>query len=160
MKRVHPTSEVYSQNIADNTNIWQHSVVLEGAVIGSDCNICSHTFIDNDVVLGNNVTIKNGVYLYEGITIENDVFIGPNATFTNDKNPRSKQFQEKVVRTTLCKGASIGAGAVLVGPLIIGEYAMVGAGAVVTKDVRPYALVVGNPAKEVGKVDEGGNVIK
>lgn len=160
MTTIHPTAEVHSKHVAENTHIWQHSVVLEGAIIGSNCNICSHTFIENDVLLGNNVTIKNGVYLWDGITLEDDVFVGPNATFTNDKNPRSKQFQDKVVRTTVKKGASIGAGAVLIGPVTIGEYAMVGAGAVVTKDVSPYTLVVGNPAKVIGKVNENGIVIK
>lgn len=160
MGTIHHTAEVQSKRVSETTNIWQYAVVLEGALIGANCNICSHTFIENDVVIGNNVTVKNGVQLWDGIILEDDVFIGPNATFTNDKNPRSKRFQNDVVRTIVRKGASIGAGAVLVGPVMIGEYAMVGAGAVVTRDVPAYALVVGNPAKVVGRVDENGMVIK
>lgn len=160
MANIHPTAEVQSKRIGEGTNIWQHSVVLGGAVIGQNCNICSHTFIENDVVIGDNVTIKNGVYLWDGITIEDNVFIGPNATFTNDKHPRSKQFQEEVARTNIKRGASIGAGAVLIGPITIGEYAMIGAGAVVTKHVPAFMLVVGNPAKVVGKVNENGCVIR
>ncbi len=160
MANIHHTAEVHSTRVSDSTNIWQHVVVLEGAVIGSNCNICGHTFIENDVVIGNSVTVKNGVYLWDGTTLEDNVFVGPNATFTNDKNPRSKRFQTEVARTVVKKGASIGAGAVLVGPLTIGEYAMVGAGAVVTRDVPAYSLVVGNPAKVVGKVNKNGTVIK
>ena len=160
MITIHPTAEVHTKHIGEKTNIWQHAVVLEGATIGQNCNICGNTFIENEVVIGNNVTIKHGVYLWDGITIEDDVFIGPNATFTNDKNPRSKQFQAEVVRTTVKRGSSIGAGAVLVGPITIGEYAMVGAGAVVTKDVAEHTLVVGNPAKMVAKVNKQGIVVR
>ena len=159
MVTIHPTAEVHSQHIAEGTYVWQHSVVLEGAVIGKNCNICSHSFIENDVKIGDSVTVKNGVYLWDGISLEDDVFIGPNATFTNDKTPRSKQYQAEVVRTMVKKGASIGAGAVLIGPISIGEFAMVGAGAVVTKDVPAYTLVVGNPARVVGKVKEDGTVV-
>ncbi len=106
--------------------------------------------------IGNNVTIKSGVYLWDGITLEDNVFVGPNATFTNDKKPRSKQHQSQVMRTVVKEGASIGAGAVLIGPIQIGRYAMIGAGAVVTKDVPEYSLVVGNPGRVVGKVNEQG----
>lgn len=160
MITIHPTAEVQTKHIGEKTSIWQHAVVLEGATIGQSCNICGNTFIENEVVIGNNVTIKHGVYLWDGITIEDDVFIGPNATFTNDKNPRSKLFQEKVRQTIVRRGASIGAGAVIVGPVTIGEYAMVGAGAVVTKDVAEYTLVVGNPAKMVAKVNKNGTVFR
>jgi UDP-2-acetamido-3-amino-2,3-dideoxy-glucuronate N-acetyltransferase len=139
-------SDIQSKNIGDDTKIWQFCVVLPNAVIGDNCNICSHCFIENKVRIGNNVTIKNGVYLYDGIVIEDDVFIGPNASFTNDKHPRSKVYPEQFAQTLIKKGASIGAGAVLLPGITVGEFAMVGAGSVVTKNVPPHALVHGNPA--------------
>lgn len=144
---VHPLADVHASAIGSDTKIWQYSVVLEQARIGSNCNICSHCFIENDVLIGNNVTIKNGVYLFDGMVIEDDVFIGPNATFTNDKFPRSKQWPDTYPRTILRKGASIGAGAVILPGITVGEGAMVGAGAVVTRDVAPDSLVYGNPAR-------------
>lgn len=134
--------------VGKGSKVWAFAHVLGGATIGEDCNICDHTFIENDVKIGDRVTIKCGVYIWDGITIEDDVFIGPNATFTNDMHPRSKQYPEKFAKTYIEKGASIGAGAVLL-PVTISKYAMVGAGAVVTRDVPPYAIVVGNPAKIV-----------
>lgn len=146
---IDPTAEVGTSRIGRGTRIWQHCVVLSGAVIGDDCNINAFCFIENDVVVGDRVTIKCGVYLWDGITIEDEVFVGPNATFSNDKYPRSKRYPDDFMRTVVKKGASIGAGAVLLPGLIIGEGAMVGAGAVVTKDVRAGGLVVGNPAYEV-----------
>ncbi len=143
---IHPYSDVQTSNIGEGTRIWPFCVVLKGAKIGSNCNICSHCFIENDVVIGSDVTIKNGVYLYDGIELEDSVFVGPNATFTNDKNPRSKVFTSPFSKTTVKRGASIGGGAVILPGITIGEHAMIGAGAVVTKDVPPYATVVGNPA--------------
>lgn len=143
---VHSMSDIQSENIGDGTKIWQFCVVLPNAVIGDNCNICSHCFIENKVRIGNNVTIKNGVYLYDGMVIEDDVFIGPNASFTNDKHPRSKIYPEQFAQTLIKKGASIGAGAVLLPGITVGEFAMVGAGSVVTKDVPAHALVHGNPA--------------
>lgn len=143
---VHSMSDIQSENIGDGTKIWQFCVVLPNAVIGDNCNICSHCFIENKVRIGNNVTIKNGVYLYDGMVIEDDVFIGPNASFTNDKYPRSKVYPEQFAQTFIKKGASIGAGAVLLPGITVGEFAMVGAGSVVTKNVPPHALVHGNPA--------------
>jgi UDP-2-acetamido-3-amino-2,3-dideoxy-glucuronate N-acetyltransferase len=121
---------------------------MPGAVIGADCNICDHTYVEGDVVVGDRVTIKSGVYLWDGIRIEDDVFIGPQATFTNDPFPRSRRPFEATI-TTLRRGASIGAGAVILPGLTIGERAMVGAGAVVTKDVPGDAVVLGNPARVV-----------
>jgi len=153
--RIHPSADVQSTAIGASTNIWQYVVVLPHAKIGSDCNICAQVFIENDVVVGDRVTIKNGVQLWDGLRVEDDVFIGPNVTFTNDKFPRSKAHPEKFPVTTVRKGASIGGGATILPGLTIGEFAMVGAGAVVTCDVPPRAIVVGNPARLVGNVPEG-----
>lgn len=125
-------------------------VILDGARIGTGSNICSHCFIENDVVVGNNVTIKSGVQLWDGIRLEDEVFIGPNVTFTNDLMPRSKKYPERFLTTIVRKGASVGGGAVLLPGVTIGEGAMVGAGAVVCKDVDPRAVVVGNPARQIG----------
>ena len=144
---IHPLSDCQSKNIGKNTNVWQFCVVLPNAQIGENCNICSHCFIENDVKIGNNVTIKCGVQLWDGIEIEDNVFIGPNVTFTNDKYPRSKQYPEKFLKTKICKGASIGANSTICPGITIGEKAMIGAGSVVTKDVKSNTLVKGNPAK-------------
>jgi UDP-2-acetamido-3-amino-2,3-dideoxy-glucuronate N-acetyltransferase len=157
---IHPLADVKSKNIGENTSIWQFAIVLEKAVIGSNCNINCHTFIENDVVVGNNVTIKAGVYLWDGIVIEDNVFIGPNTTFTNDKYPRSKQYPDEFLKTIISKNASIGAGSIILGGITIGEFALVGAGAVVTKNVPPYALVTGNPARIIGWVDKKGNKLQ
>ncbi len=148
----HPNAIVESTKVGKGTRIWAFAHVLPGAVIGEDCNLCDHTFIENDVTLGNRVTVKCGVQIWDGITIEDDVFIGPNATFTNDAFPRSKVYPESFARTLVRKGASIGANATILPGLIINQYAMVGAGAVVTKDIPPYAIVVGNPAHISGYV--------
>ena len=132
---IHPLADVQSKTIGNNTNIWQFCVVLPNAVIGENCNICSHCFIENDVKIGNNVTIKCGVQVWDGITIEDDVFIGANVSFTNDKYPHSKQYPRTFAKTLIKKGASIGAGAVILPGVTIGKNAMIAAGAVVTKDV-------------------------
>lgn len=146
---IHKLSDVQTTNIGENTNIWQFCVILPNAVIGKNCNICSHCFIENDVVVGDNVTIKSGVQIWDSITIEDNVFIGPNVTFTNDKNPRSKQYPEEFPKTVIKKGASIGGNATILPGITIGEFAMVGAGAVVTRNVKPYSTVIGNPAREL-----------
>ncbi|MCI5969164.1 acyltransferase [Helicobacter sp.] len=138
---IHYLADVQSQNIGSNTKIWQFCVVLPQAVIGKNCNICAHCFIENDVKIGNNVTLKNGVSLWDGIIIEDNVFIGPNVSFTNDKYPRSKKYPKEFAKTILKKGASIGANATILPGVVIGENAMVAAGAIVTKDVPPNALV-------------------
>ncbi len=148
--KIHPLSDVQSTQIGDGTTIWQFVVVLPKAQIGRDCNVCSHVLIENDVKIGDRVTIKNGVQLWDGVRIEDDVFIGPNVTFTNDKFPRSKVWPESFPQTTIQRGASIGGGAVILPGIVIGEHAMIGAGAVVTRDVPPCAIVVGNPARIVG----------
>lgn len=152
---VHPQGLCESNKVGPGTRIWAFAHVLPGAVIGSDCNVCDHVFIENDVRVGNRVTIKSGVQLWDGIEIEDDVFIGPNATFTNDRFPRSKQYPEKFARTTIRKGASIGANATILPGISIGRAAMVGAGAVVTRDVPPNAIVKGNPARIAGYVESG-----
>src|SRR6187549_187051 len=150
---VHPQALCESTSIGAGTRVWAFAHVLSGAVIGADCNICDHVFIENAVVVGDRVTIKCGVQLWNGINVADDVFVGPNATFSNDKYPRSKQYQAKVEETHIGKGASIGAGAVILPGLRIGSKAMVGAGAVVTHDVPAKAVVSGNPARIVGYVD-------
>jgi acetyltransferase-like isoleucine patch superfamily enzyme/dTDP-4-dehydrorhamnose 3,5-epimerase-like enzyme len=148
----HPLAYVESSSIGARTRIWAFAHILPGARIGCDCNICDHTFIESDVVIGDRVTVKCGVQLWNGIDVEDDVFIGPNATFTNDHFPRSKQHQEKLTRTRIRKGASIGANATILPGLIIGERSMVGAGSVVTRDVPADAIVAGNPARITGYV--------
>ncbi|WP_131782838.1 WxcM-like domain-containing protein [Legionella gresilensis] len=150
---IHPTADVQSKTIGEATRIWQFVVILSGAKIGKHVNICANCLIENDVVIGNNVTIKSGVYLWDGIQLDDDVFIGPNVTFTNDKFPRSKIYPEKFLPTKVERGASIGGGATILPGLTIGMGAMVGAGAVVTKSIPPYAIVTGSPARIIGYVD-------
>lgn len=147
MSFIHPLADVQECSIDEGTKIWQFVVILKGAQIGADCNICAHSLIEGDVKIGNRVTIKSGVYLWNGLSLEDDVFVGPNATFTNDLYPRSKVTPEKFVKTLIKKGATIGANATILAGIVIGENAMVGAGAVVTKDVPANAVVAGNPAK-------------
>lgn len=148
---VHPLSDVQSKLIGPKTNIWQFVIILPGAKIGQDCNICSHCLIENDVVIGNRVTVKSGVQLWDGLRVGDDVFIGPNVTFTNDKYPRSKNPGFKPLMTWIDAGASIGGGATILPGLRIGAGSTVGAGAVVTEDVPPGATVVGNPARVLNK---------
>ncbi|ELA8880316.1 MULTISPECIES: WxcM-like domain-containing protein [Acinetobacter] len=143
---IHPLSDVKSKNIGQKTKVWQYSVIFPQAVIGENCNICAHTMIENDVQIGNNVTIKSGVYVWDGITLEDNVFVGPSVTFTNDKAPRSKQYPDEFLKTIVEQGASIGGNATILPGIRIGRNALVGAGAVVTKDVPENAIVVGNPA--------------
>jgi acetyltransferase-like isoleucine patch superfamily enzyme len=153
---VHPSSDVQSQKIGKDTVIWQFCIILKNAQIGRECNINSHVFIENDVKIGNRVTIKSGLQIWYGISIEDDVFVGPNVTFTNDKSPRSKQYPIAYCKTKIKKGASIGASSTILPDIEIGSYALVGAGSVVTKRVRSHALIIGNPAKQVGWVDYQG----
>jgi acetyltransferase-like isoleucine patch superfamily enzyme len=152
---IHKLADVTSDAIGDGTKIWQYVVVLPGAKIGADCNICAHTFIENDVVIGDRVTIKCGVQLWDGLRVGNDVFIGPNATFSNDRFPRSKKYPDKYLETIIEDGASIGAGAVILPGLTIGADALVAAGAVVTRSVAPKSLVCGNPAKHARFIETG-----
>ena len=154
----HNCALVESDAIGLRTRIWAYTHILPGAIIGDDCNICDHVFIENDVIIGDRVTVKCGVQIWDGVRINDDVFIGPNATFTNDLFPRSKQHPDKYETTLLCKGSSIGANATILSGLSIGMNAMVGAGAVVTRDVPPNAIVVGNPAVVVGYVNTNNRV--
>lgn len=149
---IHKLADVQSENIGEGTNVWQFCVVLPGARIGRDCNICAGVVIENDVVVGDRVTVKSGVQLWDGVTLEDDVFVGPNATFTNDIMPRSKQRPAEFLRTVVRKGASIGANATILPGVEIGERAMVGAGAVVTKNVPSGEVWYGNPACKHGDV--------
>lgn len=161
---IHSTAFIHEKALIDEnvsigreTRVWGFSHILEKAKIGSECNICEQVFIESNVIVGDRVTVKCGVQLWDGINIEDDVFIGPNATFTNDKFPRSKDYPETYEKTVVKKGASIGANSTILSGLIIGKNAMIGAGAVVTKNVPNNAIVVGNPAKISGYVNEGLN---
>ncbi|MDD4818218.1 MAG: WxcM-like domain-containing protein [Victivallaceae bacterium] len=149
----HPESIVEpGAAIGDGTRVWAWSHILSGAVVGSDCNLCDHTFVEGGAVVGNRVTVKCGVYIWNGVTVEDDVFIGPSAAFTNDKFPRSGVHCESCGKTRICKGVSIGANSTIL-PVTVGAYAMIGAGSVVTKNVPPYAIAAGNPARIIGYVD-------
>lgn len=157
--KIHALSDVQSKNIGSNTYVWQFSVILKDAVIGSNCNINAGCFIENDVIIGNNVTIKSGVQLWDGVSIEDNVFIGPNVTFTNDLLPRSKVYPVAFAKTIVKRSASIGANSTIIAGNTIGEYALIGAGSVVTKDVPPYTLWFGNPAIHRGYVTKEGIVL-
>ena len=157
--KIHETSDVQSNDIGIGTTIWQYCVVLRQAKIGRDCNICSHCFIENNVIIGNRVTIKNGVYIYDFINIEDDVFIGPNVTFTNDLYPKSmrgsnKGDDKKFPKTVVCQGASIGGGATILPGIRIGKNAIIGAGAVITKNVEDGTVVYGAAADLKRKTSE------
>lgn len=157
--KVHPTAEVQTKMIGDGTIIWQHCVILSKAKIGENCNINFNVFIENDVVIGNNVTIKPGVQIWDGVNIEDDVFIGPNVTFTNDLTPRSKQYPASFTKTTVEKGASIGANSTILAGIKIGKYSMIGAGSVVTKGIAPFTLWFGNPAHHKGFITQNGTIL-
>jgi len=154
--RIHPLADVQTRTIGEGTAIWQFSVVLKGAKIGTNCNINALTLIENDVVMGDNVTVKSGVQVWDGLRIGDGVFIGPNVTFTNDFTPRSKHRPAEFLKTTIQHHASIGANATIIGGITVGKYALIGAGSVVTRDVSAHALVYGNPAKQQGWVCECG----
>jgi len=155
---IHPTATVdKNSKIGRGTKIWINAQIRENAVIGDNCIISKDTYIDHDVQIGSNTKIQNGVSIYNGVTVEDDVFIGPNATFTNDKIPRAFNADWEIIPTVIKKGASIGANSTVICGITIGEYAMIAAGSVVTKDVEPYSLVMGNPAKHVAYIDQAGN---
>lgn len=156
---IHPTSDVQSTNIGSETYIWQYVVILPKAIIGDNCNINCHVFIENDVKIGHNVTIKSGVYLWDGINIGNNVFIGPNVTFTNNKYPRSKCYPEKHLGAIIEDGVSIGANSTILGGITIGKYAIIGAGSLVLKNIPPHSLWYGNPATQKGYVTKEGTIL-
>jgi len=165
---IHPTADVHSAaTIGDDTNIWQLVQIREGAQIGSECILGRGVYVDSHVIIGNRVKIQNYVSVYEGVTLEDGVFIGPHATFTNDKFPRAinpngtlkRASDWKITPTLVRRGASVGANSTLVCGITIGQWAMIGAGALVTEDVPDWGLVVGSPAKLVGYVCRCGRRI-
>ncbi len=149
---VHPQAIVETENIGENTRVWAFAHILTGAVLGSNCNVNDHTFIENDVIIGDNVTVKSGVYLWDGLRVKDNVFIGPNVTFTNDMRPRSKQYPTSFLSTFLEEWSSIGANATIIAGNTIGRYAMVGAGSLVTKNIPNNTLWYGNPARFKGYI--------
>lgn len=165
----HPTAIVETDQIGSGTRIWAYAHVMKDVHIGCNCNIGDHSFIESGVVVGNNVTIKNGNMLFEGLVLEDGVFVGPHVFFTNDLHPRSPRLPQAkmryeshdwLYRTLVKRGASLGAGAVILADTTVGEYALVGAGCVVSHDIPAYALVVGNPARQIGWVCECGITLK
>ena len=144
-------------HVGSATRVWAFAHILTGAKIGEDCNLCDHIFVENDVIVGNRVTIKCGVYLWNGVRLEDDVFVGPCVAFTNDRLPRSKRYPNGFLKTLVRQGASIGANATILPGLVIGDWAMIAAGSVVTHDVPAYGLVAGNPARLRGWVCQCGN---
>jgi acetyltransferase-like isoleucine patch superfamily enzyme len=151
---VHPLAQCESTNVGRGTRIWAHCHVMAGARVGAGCNLGEQVFVENGVTVGDGCTVKNGVALWEGVTLETGVFVGPNAAFTNDFLPRAfrKNWRANFRPTRVKRGASIGANATILCGVTIGEYALIGAGAVVTRDVAPFTLVTGNPAKARGRV--------
>ncbi len=156
----HPTALVAEKAlIGDDSRVWAFVNVMDGAKIGRSCNICDHCYIEGEVVIGDHVTIKNNVPVYNGVVIEDHVFVGPNATFVNDRYPRSRSQDWTLEKTVVSKGASIGANATIMCGVVIGQYAVIGAGAVVLKDVEPYAVMAGNPARKIGRADAAGRTV-
>ena len=144
---IHPSAIVESENIGAKTRIWAFAHIMNNVTVGKDCNLCDYVYIESGVKIGDRVTVKNCISLWDGVTVEDDVFLGPNCVFTNDMFPRSKAHHGEYLKTLIKKGASIGANATILCGITLGTYSMVGAGAVVTKDVPDFACVVGNPAK-------------
>lgn len=153
----HPTAVVESEDIGDGTKIWHFVHVRGGSRIGRNCNLGKSVYIDTRAEIGDNVKVQNFVSVYKGVKIDDDVFVGPSVTFTNDLYPRAFSWDEEhVISTRICKGASLGANSTIVCGVTVGAYAMIGAGSVVTRDVPPYALVLGNPGEIKGWVCQCG----
>ena len=150
---IHPLADCQNSNVPESSNVWQFCVVLPGAKIGERVNICSHCFIENDVKIGDDVTVKCGVQLWDGVELEDGVMVGSNVTFTNDRYPRSKNKDWTLLRTRVCKGATIGAGSTILPGITIGEKAFIAAGSVVTQDIPAGEIWMGSPAKFYKKVD-------
>lgn len=159
MITIHPSADVQSSYIGDNTIVWQNSVILPGAIIGRNCNINFNVFIENDVIIGDNVTVKPGVQLWDGVEIGNNVFIGPNVTFTNDNVPRSKVYHGLFTKTKIEEGASIGANSTILAGIRICQYSLIGAGSVITKNVPKNTVWYGNPAKHKGYITKDGLIL-
>ncbi|ROH95773.1 acyltransferase [Chryseobacterium daecheongense] len=157
--KIHDLADVQTENIGEDTMIWQFCVILKNAKIGRNCNINCNVFIENDVVIGNNVTVKPGVQIWDGVTLEDNVFVGPNVTFTNDLIPRSKKYPTEFSKTLVKKGASIGANSTIIAGNIIGEDALIGAGSVITKDIPANTVWFGNPAKHSGYITKEGIIL-
>ncbi|HAT53542.1 MAG TPA: N-acetyltransferase [Betaproteobacteria bacterium] len=158
--RIHPSATIDpSAHIGEGSLVWVNVQVRENAEIGKRCVLSKDVYIDCNVSIGDECKIQNSVSVYDGVTIESKVFVGPNASFTNDKVPRAFNTNWEITKTMVKQGASLGANCTVICGIVIGEYAMVAAGSVVTKDVSPYTLVAGNPARVVGKIDKAGNKI-
>ncbi|TFF35527.1 acyltransferase [Mucilaginibacter psychrotolerans] len=157
--RIHPLADVQSSSIGEGTTIWQFCVVFKQAIIGKNCNICANCIIENRVSIGDNVTVKSGVQVWDGITVDDNVFIGPNVTFTNDTYPRSKKHLDEYGKIHVKKGATIGANSTILPNVIIGEYSLIGAGTVVTKDIPPFSVWYGNPAVHKGYITKEAVVL-
>ena len=155
---IHQLADCKNIDIPESTNIWQFCVIFPHCKIGKNCNVCANVLIENDVKIGNGVTIKSGVQLWDGIEIEDNVFIGPNVTFTNDLIPRSKVYPKQFCKTIIKNGASIGANTTIIAGHTIGEYALVGAGSVVTKNIPARTVWFGNPATMRGYIDENNEI--
>ena len=158
---VHETAKVDQRStVGEGTKIWINVQVRELASIGRDCIISKDVYIDHAVQIGDRCKIQNGVSVYSGVTVGDDVFVGPNVCFTNDKVPRAFNTDWQITPTHIATGASLGANATIICGITVGEYAMVAAGSVVTRDVPPYTLVMGNPARPYAKIDRAGNKIE
>ena len=158
---IHPSASVdVSASLSDGTKVWVNVQVRENVRIGVDCILSKDVYIDHAVNIGDRCKIQNSVSVFNGVTLQDDVFVGPNVAFTNDKVPRAFNLEWEIIPTLIKSGASIGANATIVCGITLGEYSMVAAGSVVTRDVPPYTLVMGNPARPVSKIDKAGNRIE
>ena len=158
--QVHSTATIDSSaEIGDGSILWVNVQVRENAIIGKNCILAKDVYIDCNVVIGDGCKVQNSVSIYDGVTLQSHVFVGPNVSFTNDKVPRAFNTDWKIIKTQINTGASLGANCTIICGITIGEYSMVAAGSVVTKNVSPFALVAGNPAKVVAEIDKLGNKI-